>query len=109
VKKILSLTSKRHITVLTLLLFVVIAFGGYLIYHHQADAVRSGKYKLLSSIGKLKSDQIVNWLRDKDLRSEVFVNPPFFADAVSEFLHSPTDEKLKEKIRFRLELVQKSF
>jgi PAS domain S-box-containing protein len=88
---------------------VVILVGGYLLYYFQEQQMRQRIEGGLSVMSQLKVRQIADWRSERLASANILVGSPFFTEAVQEYIDSPTNAELKDKIIARLDVIQKAY
>ena len=71
------------------LLFIVAA---YLYYHNEKDLVQATKHAELSAIGKLKTNQFVQWQKERISEAQFFSGNPNYVDAISAIIKDDTSQ-----------------
>jgi PAS domain S-box-containing protein len=81
-----------------LLLAIAIVIVGYRHYRHHKEDITREKYQELASIADLKLEQVVSWRREYLKEKLLFLQNPFFSEAVSRFLSNPDSTALRGDI-----------
>ncbi len=101
--------NKRQFIFLIGVLAILIAAGGYLYNRHQANTIREQKYAELAAIAKLKTDQLVQWRKERIADARVMSCSPFFIHGVEQWLYNKSNIKFKADLEKRLTLPQKEY
>ncbi|MFH1108763.1 MAG: hypothetical protein V1790_06170, partial [Planctomycetota bacterium] len=98
-----SISRRRRPPVAILSLIVpAVLIGGAWFYYDQEQSIRMEVEKQLTSIARLKMDQIVAWREERLADAAVLTESPFLAQAVARFMGDPRSEVAKElRRRFR--------
>ena len=107
--KIIGPPSSRLLYLVMALVAVVILVGGYLFYYFQEQQMRQRIEGGLSIIAQLKVEQIAAWRAERLNDADILVGSPFFAEGVAEYMASPTDTEIKDKVIARLAIIEKAY
>jgi PAS domain S-box-containing protein len=96
--------SNRLLAWLFALLALALAAGGAWFYREQAQVIRQHQVDELSSIARLKIDQISRWTQERLTDARMTSASPFVVQAVSRLLEDPANPALQSQLRSRLQL-----
>ena len=87
---------------------LLFSLGGWLVYRHEAKAIRAGRYAELSAIAELKTGQIDGWRRERlgDARVNSFGD---MGRSLAGYAASPADTGSKNAILARLRLLREAY
>ena len=104
-----SVSRRRWPPVAILSLIVpAVLIGGAWFYHDQEQSIRIGVEKQLTSIARLKVNQIVAWRAERLADAAVLSESPFLAQAVARFMADPRSE-VAEELRRRFRSLQNQY
>ena len=72
--------------------------GGYWLYRHQTQAIRSEKQSDLKAIAELKASQIANWRSERVGDARVHSRRAFLRSAVGRWLTASGDASLRTEV-----------
>ena len=93
---------QRSWIILTLVLAVLMALGGYGVNRHEVAAIRADKAQDLASIGRLKVEAIQAWREERLADVSELSHSPLFRAAVVRLIQTPKDASLEAVIADRL-------
>lgn len=88
-------------------LSIIVTAIGLVAYALVADSIRQREYQQLSAIAEFKKDQIINWLAERRDDIQVYLDTPFFAEALSNVM-AGTALNNDEQLAFRLDVTRKA-
>jgi len=91
------------------LITILISAAGLYIYRIQQKELREEIHGDLSSISKLKTEQIVAWHNERRRDINVFSQLPYFIDVIQQWQDNPGDKLLKTKIMNRINLIKVNY
>ncbi|MDD5765531.1 MAG: PAS domain S-box protein, partial [Candidatus Marinimicrobia bacterium] len=101
------LISKKPFILLFFAMSLLIVLGGRIYYRNKVRTILAEKHDALKTISDLKTDQIVNWLRERKSDALSVATSPFFSQAVNTWIiNGESDHDLQKKIMARLQIVQ---
>ena len=83
--------------------------GGYWLYRHQTQAIRSEKQSELKTIAELKAGQIANWRSERVGDARVHSRRAFFRCAVGRWLTASGDASLRTEAEENMESIRTSY
>lgn len=93
-------------TVAAALLLLLV--GGSWFYRSQEQTLRQKAIDELTSIGRLKADQITTWCKERLADAAILVESPFFIRGLADFMIDPDEKKTKELFA-HFESLQKNY
>ncbi len=94
---------RTRVAGLALITLALIA-GGYWYYCGETERIRQEKYQAIAAVGKLKSDQIERWRKERQRDADRLAHSSFTRKAVGDFLRQPDDAKLRADLREHLQV-----
>jgi two-component system, cell cycle sensor histidine kinase and response regulator CckA len=79
---------KRHLLVLTAILSILFAIGGYYYYRYLEDETRQRNHRMLLTIGEMKAEHLAYWYEDELCDASVFAQNPLLIRYMEEWLFS---------------------
>jgi PAS domain S-box-containing protein len=101
------LPSPSRLYLVMALVAVVILVGGYLFYYFQEQQMLRRFESGLSTLAQLKAEQIAQWRAERLMDANILAGSPFFAEGVAEFMASPTDTEIRDKVLAWLAVIAK--
>ena len=83
--------------------------GGYWLYRHQTQAIRSEKQNELKVIAELKAGQIARWRSERVSDSRVHSRRAFLRSAVGRWLQASGDASLRTEVEESMESIRTSY
>jgi len=104
------LISKKPFILLFFAMSLLIVLGGRIYYRNEVRTILAEKHDALHTIADLKTDQIVNWLRERKSDAFSVSASPFFSQAVNTWVtNGGNDPDLQKKILAQLQIVQEQY
>jgi PAS domain S-box-containing protein len=107
--KIISPPSSRLLYLVMALVTVVILVAGYLVYHLQEQQMCQRVEGGLSIVAQLKAEQITEWRAARLVDVNTLAGSSFFTEGVANYMASPTDTEIRDKVLADLALVAQSY
>ncbi|MGA7677499.1 MAG: PAS domain S-box protein [Dehalococcoidia bacterium] len=101
--------SSSRLYLVMALVAVVILVGGYLFYYFQEQQMLRRFESGLSTVAQLKAEQIAEWRYERLVDANVLAGSPFFTEGVAEFMASPTDTEIRDKILAKFAIIEKAY
>jgi len=100
----------KFVPYLLVLIFLIMSSGiitvGYLYYSNYKTHIRTEVEKQLSSIGKLKANELANWREDCLEDGSVFYKNAAFTELVRKYFDDPNDQNAQKQLRTWLSCFQ---
>jgi PAS domain S-box-containing protein len=101
--------NKKSISITISLLSLFLIANGFLYYNYEKNSIRISKHEEIAGIAQLKTNQILNWIKERNSDAVVVTNSPFFSEGIKEYLANERNLDLKKKILNKLNLVNKGY
>ncbi len=88
---------------------VALAAGGYRLYHHRAQAIRSEKQSAIRAIVELKVNEIAKWRSERVGDARVHSRGAFLRSAVGRWLKASGDASLTTEVEENMEAIRTSY
>jgi len=88
---------------------LALAAGGYALYRHEVQTIRSKRQSELKAIAELKVDQIVHWRSERASDARVHSRRVFLRAAVDRWSKSPVDASWRTQVEENMELLRTSY
>lgn len=92
------LTKKWQLLLLATIVSIVLGTGGYFYYSYLAGQLRAEKEIELKAIAELKTEQLVQWHKERIADAKVISESPFFSKGVEDWLDKRISKQLEEDI-----------
>lgn len=92
------LQKKQHVFLLILLFSLIATVASYFYFNYETQRIRAQSERELTSIAKLKIQQIEAWKNERLLDIKIFSQSPFFVNTITEEQDFKKDSKLKNDI-----------
>jgi PAS domain S-box-containing protein len=107
--KITRPISSRILYLVMALITVAFLVGGYVFYNFQEQQMRQRIEGGLSTVTQLKADQIAQWRAERLVDAGMLMGSPFFPEGVEEYMASPADTEVKDKVLARLAVLDEAY
>lgn len=95
----INVNSRWWFVLLAIIITVVIIVFGFFYFRDQVNLVKERKNIELSTISKMKIDQLVQWHNERNSDALVISRSPFFASAVERLLVNKNNNESSLKTR----------
>jgi hypothetical protein len=103
----------KFVLYLLVLIFLIMSAGiitaGYLYYSSYKTHLRAEVEKQLSSIGKLKANELVHWREERLGDGEVFYKNTAFTTLVHKYFDDPNDQDTRKQLQAWLSRFQAAY
>ncbi len=103
------LAKKHHVFIVSAIVIIIIAMGGYFYYNYSAKHIRTEKENDLQGITTLKSNQLVQWQKERIADVRLITESRFFANGIEEWLKNRNIKQLNADILEQLQSVITNF
>ena len=97
------LTKKHHIFIVSAIIIAILSIGGYFYYNYSAKQMRTEKENDLQGITTLKSNQLVQWQKERIADAKMITDSRFFANGIEEWLNNRDIKQLNTDILEQLQ------
>jgi PAS domain S-box-containing protein len=99
--------SPSRLYLIMALVAVLILVGGFLSYYFQEQHLLKGVENELLTAAQLKTEQIAQWRYERLVDANIISQNQFFTEGVADFMASPTDTEVGDKVLTWLTVITK--
>ena len=101
--------NKKYLILLIAITATILIVAGFLFYSYQENIIKKEKHSEIKAIADMKTDQILQWFKERKGDGKTLANFPFFNKVVNLYINDKNNTFLINEIRKRLKLYRDNF